>query len=117
MHYSQTIPGLYRYVERRSRARWQPPARTSASLERAVDVHRRARRAEGSAPARPAGAARIVDALDRFVADPFSGDIRRLNAIEWRLRVGDWRVRFAFDDEERVIVVLRVLPRGRAYDR
>jgi mRNA-degrading endonuclease RelE of RelBE toxin-antitoxin system len=30
---------------------------------------------------------------------------------------GDWRVRFAFDDEQRVIIVLRVLPRGRAYDR
>jgi mRNA-degrading endonuclease RelE of RelBE toxin-antitoxin system len=51
---------------------------------------------------------RIVDALDRFVADPFAADIRKLNPIEWR-------VRFSFDDERRVIVVLRVLPRGRAY--
>jgi mRNA-degrading endonuclease RelE of RelBE toxin-antitoxin system len=33
------------------------------------------------------------------------------------LRVGAWRVRFSFDEERRVIVVLRVLPRGRAYDR
>jgi mRNA interferase RelE/StbE len=60
---------------------------------------------------------RITSAPDRFVEDPFAGDIRRLNTIEWRLRVGDWRVRFAFDDEHRVIIVLRVLPRGRAYDR
>ena len=60
---------------------------------------------------------RITDALGGFVADPFAGDIRRLNTIEWRLRVGDWRVRFAFDDERRVIIVLRVLPRGRAYGR
>jgi mRNA interferase RelE/StbE len=60
---------------------------------------------------------RIIDTLDRFVANPFGGDIRRLNTVEWRLRVGDWRVRFAFDDQQRVIVVLRVLPRGRAYDR
>jgi mRNA interferase RelE/StbE len=58
---------------------------------------------------------RIVDALDRFVADPFAADIRKLSALEWRLRVGDWRVRFSFDDEQRVIIVLRVLPRGRAY--
>jgi mRNA interferase RelE/StbE len=58
---------------------------------------------------------RIVDALDRFVADPFAADIRKLSALEWRLRIGDWRVRFSFDDEQRVIVVLRVLPRGRAY--
>jgi len=34
---------------------------------------------------------RIVDALDRFVADPF--------AAEWRLGVGDWRVPFTFDAE------------------
>lgn len=60
---------------------------------------------------------RIAASLDRFVEDPFAGDVRRLNAAQWRLRVGDWRVRFTFDDERRAIVVLRVLPRGRAYDR
>ena len=60
---------------------------------------------------------RITSTLDRFVEDPFAGGIRRLNTIEWRLRVGDWRIRFAFDDDSRVIIVLRVLPRGRAYDR
>lgn len=58
---------------------------------------------------------RIIAGLDRFVADPFAADIRKLNRLEWRLRIGEWRVRFAFDDERRVIVVLRVLPRGRAY--
>jgi mRNA interferase RelE/StbE len=60
---------------------------------------------------------RILDALDRFVVSPRSGDIRKLDSVQWRLRVGDWRVRFSFDDENQVIVVLRVLPRGRAYDR
>jgi len=60
---------------------------------------------------------RILDALDKFVADPRSGDIRKLNSAQWRLRVGDWRVRFSFDDEKQVVVILRVLPRGRAYDR
>jgi len=60
---------------------------------------------------------RILDALDSFVVDPRGGDIRKLNSLQWRLRIGDWRVRFSFDDENQVIVVLRVLPRGRAYDR
>jgi len=60
---------------------------------------------------------RILDALDRFAAEPRSADIRKLNSAQWRLRVGDWRVRFSFDDERQVIVILRVLPRGRAYDR
>jgi mRNA-degrading endonuclease RelE of RelBE toxin-antitoxin system len=56
-----------------------------------------------------------VEALDRFVEDPFAADIRKLDSVEWRLRVGDWRVRFAFDEQQRLILVLRVLPRGRAY--
>lgn len=60
---------------------------------------------------------RILDALDRFVLAPRSGDIRKLDAVQWRLRIGTWRVRFSFDDEREAIVVLRVLPRGRAYDR
>jgi mRNA-degrading endonuclease RelE of RelBE toxin-antitoxin system len=46
-----------------------------------------------------------------------AGDIRKLDALQWRLRIGDWRVRLSFDDDQQVIVVLRVLPRGRAYDR
>jgi mRNA interferase RelE/StbE len=33
---------------------------------------------------------------------------------EWRLRVGDWRVRFTRDSAG-LVNVLRVLPRGRAY--
>lgn len=60
---------------------------------------------------------RILDALDRFLGAPRGGDIRKLDSVEWRLRIGDWRVRFSFDDENQVIIILRVLPRGRAYDR
>lgn len=59
---------------------------------------------------------RIVSALDRLAGDPPAGDVVKLaNADEWRLRVGDWRVRFERDTETGVIHVLRVLPRGRAY--
>ncbi len=45
------------------------------------------------------------------------GDMRKLRGRddEWRLRVGDWRVRFRFDSQSGNVVVLRVLPRGRAY--
>jgi len=60
---------------------------------------------------------RIVDALDRLTADPAVGDVVRLAGVEdeWRLRVGDCRVRFTRDQGSGVIQVLRVLPRGRAY--
>jgi mRNA-degrading endonuclease RelE of RelBE toxin-antitoxin system len=36
---------------------------------------------------------------------------------EWRLRVGETRVRYAYVKEDDVILVLRGLPRGKAYDR
>jgi len=61
---------------------------------------------------------RILEALDRYVMDPDAGDVVRLTGTgHFRLRVGDWRVRFAREDDARAVVVLRVLPRGRAYDR
>lgn len=59
---------------------------------------------------------RIVDALDRLTGEPAVGDVVRLcGRDEWRLRVGDWRVRFARDPDTGTVNVLRVLPRARAY--
>ena len=61
---------------------------------------------------------RVFDALDRLVADYPHGNVVRLRGIsppEYRLRVGDWRVRFRIEPTERVVYVLRVLPRGKAY--
>ena len=62
---------------------------------------------------------RVIEALERLTADPkLSGDVRRLvGSTEYRLRVGEWRVRFEVDGERLVVTVVRVLPRGRAYDR
>lgn len=41
-------------------------------------------------------------------------DAERLDA-KYRLRVGNWRVRYALDPDAKVLTVLRVLPRGQAY--
>ncbi len=62
---------------------------------------------------------RVLDAIDRVVDDPDNAaGVRKLTGRpELRLRVGDWRVLFRREDDVREIVVLRVLPRGRAYDR
>ena len=59
---------------------------------------------------------RIIEALDRLTGDLPAGDVVKLTGgqDEWRLRVGDWRVRFQRDSAGDV-QVLRVLPRGRAY--
>lgn len=60
---------------------------------------------------------RIIAALDRYIADPRTGDVKKLagEAGILRLRVGDIRVLFEVGDAGATMVVLRVLPRGRAY--
>lgn len=61
---------------------------------------------------------RVLAAIDRLASDPRSVDLRRLTGrAESRLRVGDWRVILELDVATRTIVIQRVLPRGRAYDR
>lgn len=58
---------------------------------------------------------RIATAIEQLPA----GDVRRLRGPirEWRLRVGDWRVRFERDDAARQINILAVRSRGSAYKR
>lgn len=60
---------------------------------------------------------RVQRALDRLVGVPSQGDVRRLEGTddEWRLRVGDWRVRFFPDEAVGTVVVLRILHRREAY--
>lgn len=62
---------------------------------------------------------RILGAIERLAQSAeLTGDVKRLvGSDEYRLRVGDWRVRFDRDEERRALIVVRVLPRGRAYDR
>lgn len=46
---------------------------------------------------------RIFAALNLLIGDPPQGDVRKLagRRDEWRLRVGNWRVRFWYDLEEK----------------
>lgn len=61
---------------------------------------------------------RVFASLDRLLAEDRSLDVRRLTGSErFRLRVGDWRVIFDYDRETEAVLVRRVLPRGRAYER
>jgi mRNA interferase RelE/StbE len=62
--------------------------------------------------------ARVVAALERLATGDPTIEERKLKGLdEWRIRVGDWRVRFTRDTNARTIYVIHVLPRGRAYDR
>jgi mRNA interferase RelE/StbE len=61
--------------------------------------------------------ARRIYAAVRRLADEDIGDVRKLTgqAGMYRLRVGDWRVLFSFEDEGHTISVAHVLNRRDAY--
>jgi len=58
---------------------------------------------------------RILTAI-RALCEENRGDVRRLQGEDevYRLRVGDWRILFSYQDDQTVLV-LRVRPRGDAY--
>jgi mRNA interferase RelE/StbE len=61
---------------------------------------------------------RIVAAIDRLADGDAAGVIRlRGTNVDYRVRVGDWRVIFRRVDDGLLILAVRVLPRGRAYER
>ena len=61
---------------------------------------------------------RIRDKLDQVAKDPYAQyrNVTRLqNRAGYRLRVGDWRVIYAVEDDELIILVLKVGSRGDVY--
>jgi mRNA-degrading endonuclease RelE of RelBE toxin-antitoxin system len=62
--------------------------------------------------------ARIVAAVLRL-AETSQGDVVKLagkQPPEYRLRVGGWRIRFAWDQTVGVLIVLHIFKRGQGYD-
>ncbi len=60
---------------------------------------------------------RVVRGVDRF-AQTEHGDVKQLQGTDpptYRLRIGDYRVLFAYDRATGRLHVERVAPRGRAY--
>lgn len=61
---------------------------------------------------------RVLVAIGGLVGDPHGAGLRKLKGrAESRLRVGGWRVIVELDIAARTIVIERILPRGRAYER
>jgi mRNA interferase RelE/StbE len=70
---------------------------------------------KGLASLDKASARRVKQAVDRF-AQTTAGDVKKLQGIdppEYRLRVGDYRVRF--EQDEKAIRILHVRNRRDAY--
>jgi mRNA interferase RelE/StbE len=67
----------------------------------------------------PRNVARLIRSkIEQYAANPSSlaNNVKSLKGEPryFRLRVGDWRVVFGEDDDE--IIVIRIAPRGSAYD-
>ena len=63
---------------------------------------------------------RVARVLDQMQADPFQGDVKALQGIEWkgvfRRRLGDYRLHFLPDLEQHIVHVLRIAIRSsRSY--
>jgi mRNA interferase RelE/StbE len=61
---------------------------------------------------------RMRERLDQIAQDPYApyANVTKLqNRPGYRLRVGDWRVIYDLQDDELVILVLKVGPRGDVY--
>ena len=60
----------------------------------------------------------IREKLEAIAANPYSdhANAKKLQGRDgYRLRVGDWRVIYEIQNDELVILVLRVAPRGEVY--
>lgn len=63
---------------------------------------------------------RIIERIEKMAENPLqAGNVKRLVDfdVSYRLRVGSYRVLFERDDIIKIIDVIDVLPRGRAYRR
>ena len=56
--------------------------------------------------------------LEQIAVDPYAkhANVTKLqNRPGYRLRIGDWRIIYDIQDEELMILVLKVRPRGEVY--
>lgn len=60
---------------------------------------------------------RIDRAILALAEDPYPSGCKKLKGHDnlYRLRVGDWRISYAVEENRLIILVIEVAPRGRAY--
>jgi len=60
---------------------------------------------------------RIWPRIEALASNPRPRGCRKLQGKGlWRIRIGDYRVLYAIDDPERVVDIIAVRHRGRAYE-
>ena len=67
----------------------------------------------------PQNIARLIrQKLDQIAADPYAkhNNVTKLqNRPGYRLRVGDWRIIYEIHNDQLVVLVLKIAPRGGVY--
>jgi mRNA interferase RelE/StbE len=65
-----------------------------------------------------ATATRVVREITALAASPRPAGVKKLEGepLRWRTRVGDWRVIYTIDDTQRIVDILYVRHRSKAYD-
>ena len=60
---------------------------------------------------------RIREAIRLLVEDPRPIGYKKMSGYEnlYRIRVGDWRIIYAIEDDKLIVLVLEVAPRGSVY--
>ncbi len=60
---------------------------------------------------------RISKAIDALADNPRPTGCKKLVGYEalYRVRVGDWRISYAVEDERLIVLVIEIAPRGGAY--
>jgi mRNA interferase RelE/StbE len=86
-------------------------------VSREIVWGRRARREVQAIASRDPQAAERLESAVAAYADRDQGDVRKMagGSGVYRLRVGDWRVLFTYDDGGRIMAIARVLNRRDAY--
>ena len=61
--------------------------------------------------------ARIDRTIQALATEPRPSGCRKLTGHDnlYRVRVGDWRISYAVEDDRLIVLVLEVAPRGGAY--
>lgn len=60
---------------------------------------------------------RISKAIDGLAGDPRPEGCKKLEGYDnlYRIRTGDWRISYAIEDDQLIVLVIEVAPRGGAY--
>ena len=61
---------------------------------------------------------RIIEALKTLATDPRPHNCRKLTGAQnrWRIRIGDYRAIYAVNDNDRLVEIIAVRHRSKAYE-